>query len=640
MKSSDKKNIEFEKAPLSNFSDSTYQAIKESAALYSTRIALKFFLQGTNFKEVNQWSYKELLEEINATSNMLRDLGVMDKDVVSYILPNIPETVFTVFGGEATGIVNAINPFLEPEQLAEIMNEAGTKVLVTLSQSPGYDIWGKVSNALLSVPTLETVITVDMNRYLNPIESELQINYKETSVPENIRLLDFHSTVKKYPKENLSFQRKIKPGDIASYFHTGGTTGKPKIAQHTHQNEIANASGLLNWLNLQGYKTFFCGLPWFHVNGLIVTGVAPLLSGNCILLATPAGYRGEGVIKNFWKIVEHFQVSFFSSVPTTLQMILETPQEGENISSLEYTLCGAAPLSNKLINDFEKNTGVKIIEGYGFTEGTCVNSANPVVGERKIGSIGLALPNHHMKIAIIDEKTGRYLRDAETDEIGVIICRGINVFPGYKEEIHNSNIWVNDGKHLWYNTGDLGRKDFDNYFYITGRKKELIIRGGHNIDPKSIEEPLSQHPAIATVAAIGSMDKRLGEVPVVYVQLKPNMTVTKEELMTYAKQNITERAAIPKEINIVESIPLTAVGKVYKPELIQTEIKKVFSKELKNIPEIEHFEINVEQNPKFGVVVQIEIRGNDCNIIEKTIKNMLGNYTVKYELLFNNTKND
>lgn len=633
MKSSNK-NIESEKVSLSKLPNSTYKAIKESAHLYSNRIALKFFLEGINFKESNEWTYKELLAQINATSNMLRDLGVMDEDVVSYILPNIPETVFTVFAGETAGIVNAINPFLEPEQLVEIMNEAGTKVLVTLSQSPEYDIWRKVSTAILSVTTLETVITVDLSRYLNPIQRALHVKYKKTKAPKNIRLLDFHKTVNKYPKKSLSFQREIKPDDIASYFHTGGTTGKPKIAQHTHQNEIANASGLLDWLNLQDYKTFFCGLPWFHVNGLIVTGVAPLLKGNCILLATSSGYRGEGVINNFWKIVEHFKVSFFSSVPTTLQMILETPQAGEDLSSLKYALCGAAPLSVKLFNDFEKYTGIKIIEGYGFTEGTCVNSANPIIGERKIGSIGLALPNHHMKIAIIDEKTGHYLRDAKTDEIGVIICRGVNVFPGYKKKIHNSNMWVNDGKYLWYNTGDLGRKDADNYFWITGRKKELIIRGGHNIDPKSIEEPLSNHPAIAIVAAIGSIDKRLGEVPVVYVQLKSNSIVTVEELAAYAKQNIAERAAIPKEINIINSLPLTAVGKVFKPELYQCEVKKVFSKELQNISEIDQFEINVESNPKFGILVNIRVKGSDHIIIEKKVKEQLGNYIVKYELLF------
>lgn len=624
---------DFEQKPLPDLPDSTYEAVARSATKYPNRVALKFFLQGTKFKHSAEWTYKEILKKINATANMFRDLGIRDTDVVSYILPNSPETVFTLFGAETAGIVNAVNPLLQPSQMAEIMNAAGTKVLVTLSPFPKTDIWEKVSGIFADVPTLQTVITVNLARYLDFIPKiAVQLTVKKPRTSHNIRLLDFHKTVSQYPEDHLSFQRTFSPDTIASYFHTGGTTGKPKIAQHTHRNEIANAWSLMNWADLTGYKTLLCGLPWFHVNGVIVTGIAPLLSGGCILLATPSGYRGEGVIKNFWKIVEHYKISFFSSVPTVLQMILETPREREDIRSLEYALCGAAPLPVKLFNDFEASTGVKIIEGYGFTEGACANSANPAFGKRKVGSIGLALPHHQMKIVVLEEKTGQYMRDAETDEIGIIVCKGINIFPGYKEAQHNENIWINDGNDVWYNTGDTGKQDADGYFWITGRKKELIIRGGHNIDPKAIEEPLSQHPAVAMAAAIGSPDKRVGEMPVAFVQLKPNQQVSEEELRTFAQENIAEKAAIPKEIFIVEVIPLTAVGKIFKPGLTQTEIKRVFSNELKSISEIENFEINVDQTPQWGMVAYITTTGKNPGIIAEKVKDALGNYTVKYQL--------
>lgn len=562
---------------------------------------------------------------------MFRSLGIGDTDVVSYILPNTPETVFTVYGGETAGIVNAINPLLNPEQMVEIMNAAETKVLVTLGPFPKTDIWEKVSKVLDKVPSLTTVITLDLGKYLPPLTRTLvRLAAPRINVPNGTRHVDFHKQLKDTTRAKLNFHRDINPDDVASYFHTGGTTGSPKIAQHTHRNEIANAQALFNWVLPDGYTTFFCGLPWFHVNGVMVTGLTPLISGNCILLGSPSGYRGEGVVENFWKIVAYHKVSFFSSVPTVLQMLLQTPKDEEDLSSLQYAICGAAPLSVKLFEDFEAHSGLKIIEGYGFTEGACVNSANPALGERKVGSVGLALPHHHMKVVILNEQSGAYERDAEVDEIGHIVCRGINIFPGYKEDIHNENIWVNDGENTWYNTGDLGRKDSDDYFWLTGRKKELIIRGGHNIDPKSIEEPLSKHPAVGEVAAVSRPDKRLGELPVAYVQLKPGQTITKEALTQFAEEHISERAAIPKDIKVINELPLTAVGKVFKPELTKREIKEVFSKELKSIEGLEVLKLEVEQLPKKGMVVKIDVK--NVNRYASGIKDVLGNYPINYEL--------
>jgi len=632
MKLTTRKDIlEHEAEALPQLPPHTYEVVAQSASRYPDRKALKFFLQGDKYQKSVEWTYHALLGEITATANMFRDLGINDTDVVSYILPNTPETLFTVFGGETAGIVNAINPLLKAEQMVEIMQAAETKVLVTLGPFPQTDIWQKVSAVLTQVPSLRTVLTIDLGKYLGLVPKTLvALTTPKIKVNKGVRQLDFRKTLRKYPKTHLNFQRTIHPDDIASYFHTGGTTGKPKIAQHTHKNEIFNAWTLSRWVELEGFKTFFCGLPWFHVNGLMVTGMTPLLTGNCILMASPSGYRGKGVIPNFWKIVDHYKVSFFSSVPTALQMLLEAPQKGEDLSSLEYAICGAAPLSVKLFHDFERKTGVKIIEGYGFTEGTCVNSANPIHGQRKIGSIGLALPHHHMKIGVLDEQTGAYVRDAEVDEIGHIVCRGINIFPGYKEAIHNEKIWIHDGEHSWYNTGDLGRKDADAYFWMTGRKKELIIRGGHNIDPKSIEEPLAKHPAVAAVAAIGRPDKRLGEVPVAFVQLKPQQTATKASLMQFAQEHIAERAAIPKDIKIISELPLTAVGKVFKPDLIKREVQEVFTEELARIEELELIEIEVAQVSKKGLVAHIQIKNPDT--YAASVDAVLGNYTIQYEL--------
>lgn len=627
--------IDFEQEALPIMHTSVYNVLADSAQKYRDRIALQFFLQGKDYQKPVSFTYQSFFGKVNATANMFRDLGIGDKDVVTYMLPNLPETMFTVYGGETAGIVNAINPLLDPEHIIDIMNAAGSKILVTLAPFPKTDLWDKATKIIPKVPTLETVLTINLGDYLGFVPRTIVGFTNKKPSANGVKLLDFNKTLKKYDSNKLSFQRTIQPTDIASYFHTGGTTGRPKIAQHTHDNEVFNAWSLSNSMDDDGPKVFFCGLPWFHVNGVIVTGLMPLTGGHSIVLATPGGYRGEGVMPNFWKIVNHYKISFFSSVPTILQMLLEIPRNETDISSLEYAFCGAAPLSVQLFNDFEKATGVTILEGYGFTEGTCANSSNPAYGERKVGSIGLASPHHLMKIAIIDEETKEYIRDAKIDEIGTIVASGRNIFPGYKEDIHNKNAFINDGKKQWYNTGDLGREDADGFFWITGRKKELIIRGGHNIDPKSIEEPMSKHPAVAAVAAVGKPDKRVGEIPVVYVQLKTNKSATVTDLLVYAKGNIKERAAIPKVIYIIDELPLTAIGKVFKPALVRLQIKEVFEKDLTGLDLVDSATVTVEQHPTKGLVANVSasaVSGTDQATLAAAIEEALGGYTVKYEL--------
>jgi hypothetical protein len=286
-----------------------------------------------------------------------------------------------------------------------------------------------------------------------------------------------------------------------------------------------------------------------------------------VLLGTPQGWRGEGVIARFWEIVAQHRVNFFSGVPTVYAALLQQPVDGHDLRSLEYGLCGAAPMPQELIRSVQARCGLKILEGYGLTEGTCVSTVNPPRGESRPGSIGLRVPLQEMKAVLLDE-AGRHLRDCGPGEVGLLLIRGPNVFRGYKVAAHNEGLWIQAGEGPpWLNTGDLGRCDADGYFYLTGRKKELIIRGGHNIDPAVIEEPLHQHPAVQLAAAIGRPDAHAGEVPVAYVQLRPGAQAQAAELLDFVRERIGERAAVPKAVRIVAEMPLTGVGKIFKPEL-------------------------------------------------------------------------
>ena len=375
-----------------------------------------------------------------------------------------------------------------------------------------------------------------------------------------------------------------------------------------------------------------CGLPLFHANGTTVTGSVPFSIGANVVILSPLGYRDPTIIQNFYKIVDHYKAVTFSCVPTVLSALLEVPKGDEDLSSLRFAICGAAPLSVELFNRFEAQTGMKILEGYGLTEGTCASSANPMHGERKVGSIGLRLPYQNMKVFIVDDE-GRFVREAETDEIGSICISGPNVFSGYLEEIHNKGIWPKEG---WLNTGDLGRKDKDSFFWLTGRKKELIIRGGHNIDPALIEDPLYRLPGVQLAAAVGRPDAHAGEVPMAYVQIQEGSGLTEEKVLDFCKKEIGERAAMPKEVIIIDEMPLTPIGKIFKPDLVRDAIRRVCEAELEAMKDLtESLEIHVDQDRLHGSLAKVKIKpasGVSREKIEDKVSDILGRFTFKYQL--------
>jgi fatty-acyl-CoA synthase len=202
--------------------------------------------------------------------------------------------------------------------------------------------------------------------------------------------------------------------------------------------------------------------------------------------------------------------------------------------------------------------------------------------------------------AVVLDGEGRFQRMADIDEIGVIAINGPNVFSGYLDPRHNEGVWLDIDGESWLNTGDLGRRDANGYFWLTGRKKELIIRGGHNIDPKVIEDALQTHPAVAMTAAVGSPDAYAGELPVAYVQPKPGFAVTEAELMEHAARTIVERAAVPKRIKISLSLPVTAVGKLFKPALVELEIEETIRAEAERTGANVAF-ISVDRDPQRGL---------------------------------------
>jgi len=607
---------EIEKTPLAERiqEKNTYELLCRGGEIDPDKIALSFLMNGDLYDQPVEISYRDLLGKIRQAANLFHRLGVGPGDVVTYLLPNMPQTHYVLWGAEVAGIVNPINPLLEPHTIRDICTAAGTKVLVALADMPGSEIWKKVDAVRKEIPSLQKVV-----RVMGPTD-------------EAEGIVGLEEEMAKEPADALAFDREIGPDDISSLYHTGGTTGTPKLARRTHFNEVYMAWAIRLMGGIGREETMLCGLPLFHVNATTVTGLAPFSCGAHVVLLSPVGYREPTIMKNFFHIVERYRAASFSCVPTVLSVLLDVPVGGKDISSLRYVVCGAAPLSQELFRRYEEHSGMKILEGYGLTEGACASVINPRDGERKIGSIGIRMPYQDVKIVILDEE-GNYQRDANTGEIGVVAIRGPNVFKGYVEEAHNQGLWI-QGE--WLNTGDLGRMDADSYVWLTGRKKELIIRGGHNIDPAAIEEPLYQMSAVSMVAAVGRPDAHAGEVPVAYVQLKDGMQATPDEVMAYARDHIGERAAVPKEVVILDAIPLTPVGKIFKPALRWDATRRMYEKELEALGETARsVSVEVAEHKVHGTAVRIRVEpasGVTEDQVRERIAQILARYTVHYDL--------
>ena len=579
-----------------------YEFLSATKAQHGTRPAISYQLLSDPSSKSETLSWNELHAAVTQAANLFRSLGVGEKDVVAYVLPNTIETAITLLGGAVAGIVNPINPLLEPEQISAILRETKAKVVVTLKGFPKTDLPQKVTEAVRHAPDVKTVLEVDLVRYLSGAKKFIvPLIRPKNPVTHTANVKGFNAELARQPADRLTFA-DTKADRVAAYFHTGGTTGMPKVAQHKVSGMVYNG-----WL---GARLLFnetdcvmCPLPLFHVFAAYPILMSMIASGAHVVFPTPQGYRGEGVFDNLWKLIERYKCSYLITVPTALSALMQRPINAD-VSSLKNAFSGSSPLPVELYNRFKKETGIEIVEGYGLTECTCLVSITPPDGVKKIGSVGLPFPHTHVRIL---QKTSEGFRDCAVDEVGEICVANPGVFEGstYTEVDKNRDLFA-EGRFL--RTGDLGRIDSDGYLFITGRAKDLIIRGGHNIDPALIEEALMGHEAVAVVGAIGQPDAHAGELPAVYVELVKGSAVGVDDLMAYANQHIHERAALPKHIEILPEIPKTAVGKVFKPDLRRMAIIRVYDKALADAGIPAHV-TSVTEDKKRGLVAKLERTG-------------------------------
>ncbi len=530
---------------------STYDLIRASAEAHAEQPALTFLQTGEPGGPATTWSYQSLLQGIHQTANLLHSLHLGPQDVVAILLPGGLAYHLALWGGEAAGIVQPLNPLLNEDKLLSLLSASQAKVLIAHGVDDDSHLREKALRLRAQLPDLQAVLLVHPEGA--PLAPDL---------PPGTQ--DFHALRRQQVSDHLLSERIFQPSDIAAYFHTGGTTGAPKLARHSHGAQVFTA-----WANasMQGFRAndvTINGYPLFHVAGVLPGALCSLAIGMHVIIPTDALFRNREVVKNYWRLAEHHHCTLMSGVPTVLAALAGVPLNGADVSRMRAVRTGAAPLPPELAQRFEQTFGLQINESLGMTETAGLSTVAPPGLSAPAGCVGWPLPHARVRIAALNSDDQATSVDLPAGEKGMVLYQGPNLFSGYLDAAETARSFTPDG---WLITGDVGFIDEQGRLNLSGRAKDLIIRGGHNIDPKVIEDALGSHPAVELCAAVGAPDAYAGELPVAFATLKAGAQVSEAELLAFTAERVDEAPAKPKSITILERMPVTNVGKIYKPEL-------------------------------------------------------------------------
>lgn len=468
---------------------------------------------------------REMVRQGRKLASVLKHLGVSRGDRVIMQMPNCPEVFYGFSAALRLGaVIVPINYMIGEEETAHIYQDSGAKVVISSRM-----FLPKILACRARVPGIETVILI------------------EDHAPEGT--LSYRALVDD-SREEMSIA-ETSDDDIAALIYTAGTTGKAKGVIHTHGSLYANACMQHQTYPPTDGMTYISILPLCHSYGIASSNMTLFRMNRTVLLNTFD-------VNVIFSSIEKYSGNIVAAVPTMYVYMLLNPEPKKyNLSSMKYWACGSAPLAVETWNQFKEMYGFEIIEGWGLTEAGANNSCNPWLGLKKIGSIGLPMTGTDMRIV---DDSGKRLPHGEKGEI---VIRGPQVMKGYWNRPGESADALKNG---WLHTGDVGYVDADGYFWITDRKKDLIIKGGENISPRTIEEVLYACPAVSEAAVIGVKDEKYGEEIKAFVVLHPGSTATTEDILAFCKSKLTN-FLLPKHIVFLEALPKSLVGKILKTEL-------------------------------------------------------------------------
>lgn len=518
-----------------------YALIRAAAERFPEREAFTFLPDADLDRAPRRVTYRELLASIHRAANAFRALGVGPDDSVALLAPNTPEAHAVLWGAQLAGRVCPINTLLQPDHIAGLLRAARARVLVALGPNPEQAVWPTALAAHAMHDGTLVPIVVD-----------------GAEVPDRPSL---QALMAAQPDE-ITFEPDLDPDRVVALFHTGGTTGAPKLAQHTAGNEAHTAWFAHAFYDCDEHSVEVNGFPLFHVAGAFVYGLALLAVGARQVLPTLSGMRHAAFVRAYWRFCARERVTHLACVPTVLSSLLAVPVDAD-ISTVRAAYTGGSPLPAELAQRFEAATGIPVRNILGMTECAGLVSIEPLHAPRTPGSAGWRLPYTEVRAVRWRDGAAALSESLPAGETGVVVLRGPHISPGYLDAARNAGMFE-DG---WLISGDLGHLDAAGRVHLTGRAKDVIIRGSHNIDPGLVEDAFLAHPAVAQCAVVAEPDDHSGEIPAAFVVLRPGHAIAAADLLAAVAPTVYERPACPKRVVVVESLPLTAIGKVFKPAL-------------------------------------------------------------------------
>lgn len=495
-------------------------------------------------------THRDLLGAVTRAANLFRALGIAPgHGVAAFLSPTVPELFPLLFGAQVAGVASTLNHLLSREAIVDLLAAEKATLLVVPARELDAACFGKAQGILAAVPTLARVLVIGGSGEL----------------PQGWERLDDALAAQR--ADALDFAPTEDRDAVCALFHTGGTTGRPKLVQLTHGNQIHAAFGFAQVFGYDERDVVINGFPLFHVGGTMTVGLSVLAAGGHVVVPSPHGLRPPQVIERYWSLVEAFGATVVGGVPTSIAAITNGWRAGTDVSAVRMAVTGGAVLPAAVGSRFEATTGIRLYETYGMTETAAAIAFNPGRGTPVAGSVGFRAPYSQVRVV----RFGAGEAPCAPDETGLVQVRGRQVFPGYVDPAHDRGTLAADG---WLTTGDVGHLTADGRLVLTGREKDLIVRGGHNIDPAAIEDVANRFPGVQISAAVGMPDQHAGEVPALFVVPQPGTAIDLEALQRHLGEHIHEPPARPRTVLTLDALPVTAVGKIFKPALRDLAIRE------------------------------------------------------------------